>query len=117
MKKKPVLFKKVCHTTCYKFNTMWNPGETYEGEEDPGKHFSDRGVPKPELPPDDAGMDPRSTGEIRHILKTKYNSTKPGTWTRRKLWTALRDFEEAEARDESTNPSDGVTRPGRKKGK
>lgn len=30
----------VCHTQCYKFSTLWKPGDCIESDEDPGQHFS-----------------------------------------------------------------------------
>ena len=100
--------KATCHTTCYKFETMWQPGEVYEGDQDPGKHFSPDGVKDPSAPPPDAGSDPRSNKEIRNILQRKYNSTKPKSWNRKKLWAALQEFEMAEGQDEATNPSNDI---------
>jgi hypothetical protein len=108
-------YRAVCHTKCYWLNNLWSPGEVYEGDIEPGKHFSADGK-NPGAPPPSAADDPRSNVELRKILKEKYNATKPQNWSRKQLWQALRTLETAEAQDELTNPSDGVTRP-HKKGK
>ena len=99
-------FKKVCHTKCYKFATLWKPGDVYEGDADPGKHFSDDGEPDAHLPPPGPGSDPRTTAQIREILEKRFNSRKPQSWTRKQLWHALRDYEEKAERDELTNPTE-----------
>ena len=100
-------YKAVCHTKCYWLETLWEVGDVYEGSEKPCKHFSKDGeIGKPVAPPM-ACEDTRSTKEIIRLLKDKYNSQKPSSWSRQKLWAALRDFENAESRDESTNPSTG----------
>jgi hypothetical protein len=30
----------ICHTQCYKFSTLWKPGDVIESEEHPRQHFS-----------------------------------------------------------------------------
>jgi len=104
---KETLIRKTCHTKCYVFDTLWSPGDIYEGKQDPGKHFSHDGKLDKPLPPSGPGDDPRPTTELRKILKDKFGSTKPSSWQRKQVWTALRDFETAESRDASTNPSTG----------
>ena len=100
-------FKATCHTECYKYSTLWKPGDVYEGNEDPGKHFSRDGKKHGATPPPTAGEDPRPTIELRKILKDKYGSSKPSSWSRKQIWAALKEFETAESRDEVTNPSTG----------
>ena len=104
-------YKAVCHTKCYWQETLWKPGDVYEGSAKPCKHFSEDGKIDKPLPPPMACEDTRSNDEIRSILKDKYGSSKPSSWSRKQLWAALRQFETAESKDESTNPSDGVIRP------
>ena len=98
------VYKAICHTKCYWLETLWQIGEVYEGVYEPGKHFSADGKLDNPLPPPDAGADKRSNKEIREILKSKDNSTKPKSWSRKKLWAALNEFETAEGKDELTNP-------------
>lgn len=96
-------YRGICHTTCYWLETLWNPGEVYEGELPLCKHFSEDGKKDPELPPPDPGADPRSTATIRKVLKNKYGSSHPSSWPRRKLWEKLNEFETAQERDEATS--------------
>ena len=100
-------YKAICHTRCYWLDTLWSVGDVYQGSEKPIKHFSSDGEMGRPVAPPVAGDDPRSNVEIRKILKDKYGSTKPSSWSRKQLWAALRAFETAESRDEVTNPSTG----------
>ena len=61
-------FSATCHTKCYWLNNLWQPGEVYEGNHEPNKHFNQSGK-APELPPPDAGSDPRSNVQLRKDLK------------------------------------------------
>ena len=97
----------VCHTRCYWLETLWEPGEVYEGSDPLCKHFSADGKLDKPIPPPHPGDDPRSTNTIRNILKDKYNSDYPKHWSRKKVWAALIDFETMGSRDETTNPSTG----------
>ncbi len=100
-------YKAVCHTRCYWLETLWEVGDVYEGSIEPKYHFSKDGeLDKPVAPPM-ACEDTRSTKEITRLLKDKYGSTKPSSWSRKQLWATLRGFETAESRDEVTNPSTG----------
>lgn len=98
-------YKATCHTKCFWLDTLWEPGNVYEGHEPPNKHFSIDGKKDPEQPPANAGIDPRSTREIRRILRDVYGSTKPKSWTRKQLWQALHEFETGAAKDEAVTPS------------
>jgi len=100
-------YKAVCHTKCYWQETLWDIGDVYEGSEKPIKHFSEDGKIDKPVPPPMACEDTRSNNEIRRLLKDKYGSTKPSSWSRNQIWAALRQFETAESRDEVTNPSTG----------
>ena len=52
-----------------------------------------------------AGDDPRGTKELRSALRKFMNSPVPQTWSRKKVWSKLRERENAVARDAVTNPS------------
>ena len=99
-------YKAICHTKCFFKNTLWAPGEVYEGNDPPNKHFNEDGKVHGALPPRDAGMDKRSNEELRAILKKKFGSTKPKSYPRKKLWQTLKDFEAAAARDAATPEED-----------
>jgi hypothetical protein len=106
MAKAKELIRKTCHTKCYAFDTLWIPGDIYEGEEDPGKHFSDSGEVEIPPPPPNPGDDPRSNAQLKAALKAHpFNFTVPSSWPRKKIWQKLRDLENAYDRDESTNPN------------
>jgi len=95
------LIKKICHRKCYVFDTIWDVGDIYEGKEDPGKHFSDDGMGNPE-PPKIAADDPRSTAEMRDILKNKYGVTMRKNQLRKVVWAKLHEMELAAAQDVQT---------------
>lgn len=101
----------VCYRECYWKETLWKPGEVYEGDDLPGKYFNTDGK-SPELPPETAAADPRSNKEIREILSKKYNSSLPKSASRKKLWQRLHEFEIAESKDALT---DDPKKPGRSK--
>lgn len=97
------MYRAVCHTKCYWLETLWKPGDVYEGEFVPNKHFSEDGKIEPNLPPPDHGADRRSTKEIREILETVYDSHYPTDTKRKVLWRALNEFETATDRDFATS--------------
>lgn len=93
----------ICHTKCYWLDTIWDIGETYEGSIPPNKHFSTDGKKEVPDPPRNAGSDRRSNIELREALKQHpFNFSAPKSWTRKKLWEKLNDFEIALARDKAT---------------
>jgi hypothetical protein len=98
------LYKAVCHTKCYWLETLWQVGEIYEGKIKPIKHFSSDGKIDKPVPPPNPGDDKRSNKEIRDTLRDKYGSTKPMSWSRKKLWAAIHEFETARDKDELTSP-------------
>lgn len=104
-KPKQYLYRATCFRECYWLENLWKPGEVYEGNVPPGKWFNIEGTPEPELPPDDAGSDPRSNDEIRATLKEKYGASRPKSWPRKKLWADLHDLEMRNEKDESTSPT------------
>ena len=101
------MVRSICHTKCYWNETLWKPGEIYEGKEPvapPADRWfsSDGKVERPEPPPI-AGLDPRSNAVLRATLKTHpFNFTAPKSWNRKKLWEKLSEFETAQARDAAT---------------
>ena len=101
------MVRSICHTKCYWKETLWNPGEVYEGKEpvEPpaDRWFSTDGkVDRPEPPPI-PGLDPRSNDELRSTLKMHpFNFTAPKSWKRKQLWDKLTEFETAQARDAAT---------------
>ena len=98
-------FRAICHTTCYKFLTIWHPGDVYEGERDPGKHFSADGKLGKPVPPAEPGFDPRSNKElIAECKKHPHNFTVPRSWPRKKIWAKLQDLEIFASKDALTNP-------------
>ena len=107
-------YKAICHTKCFWLDTLWEVGETYEGDIEPGKHFSESGKPDADLPPMDAGKDPRSTNELKEILY-KAGFDVPEEWTRKQVWKKLTDAENAISKDELTNPSGASKQIKRKK--
>jgi hypothetical protein len=95
-------FRKICHTKCYKYETLWDVGDVYEGDEDPGKHFSDDGINTKPEPPKLACDDPRSTVLMVKILKETFGVTMPKSRGRKKIWAKLHEMEKAAAQDEQT---------------
>lgn len=100
-------YRAVCHKECYWLENLWKPGEIYEGEMPPGKHFSLEGEEPPEEKPIDPGVDPRPTKELKEKLSSAFNFKVPGSWSRKQIWYKLKDMEIAESKDELTNPSKG----------
>jgi len=100
--KKKFKHRKICHCTCYKFQTLWQPGDIYEGDEDPGKHFSDDGEAPDGAPAQTPMDDIRSTDELINELKNKFNVTMTKARGRKAVWNKLRDFEEKAAKDAQT---------------
>jgi len=107
------LYRGICHTRCYWLDTLWEPGDEYEGTEPLGKHFSEEGMPEPEKPPRTAADDPRSNQDLRDELKEHPNNfTAPRSWKRKQLWEKLRDLEMLRSRDaaeEDAGPKMNVT--------
>ena len=97
-------FRATCHTRCFWRDTLWEPGEVYEGDEPPNKHFNETGV-SPEKPPPEAADDPRSNNELRAALKKHpFNFTAPSKWTRKQVWAKLREMEAMYEKDAVTSP-------------
>ena len=94
-------YKGICHTKCYWLNTLWDIGETYEGDLPLIKHFSDDGTKDAALPPPKAGSDPRSNAVLREEIEMMGVSV-PKNWSRKKVWARLKELQEAEARDAIT---------------
>jgi len=100
------MITRTCHTKCYAFETLWKPGDVYEGEEDPGKHFSVSGEQEIPPPPPTPGDDPRSNKELKAALAAPpFNFKVPTSWPRKKYWQKLFDLENSYARDAQTNPN------------
>ena len=99
--------RSVCHTKCWWGQTLWDVGDVYEGSSPvpaPADRWfsSDGKVERPEPPPV-AGLDPRTNVELRESLKKHpFNFSAPKSWTRKKLWEKLNDFEIDLARDKAT---------------
>ena len=116
-KKQEKLFKAVCVRRCFKFNTLWKPGDVYEGVDDPGKHFSTEEDYEPDVPPRVPGDDPRSNDELRKALKAHpFNFTAPKSWNRKQIWAKLRDLEHAASKmaEEDDGPKMNITASARK---
>ena len=98
------LIKSVCHTKCYWRETLWDIGAIYEGSSPPPERwFSSDGKVEHPPPPPIPGLDPRSNVELRESLKKHpFNFSAPKSWTRKKLWEKLNDFEIDLARDKAT---------------
>ena len=98
------MFKSICHTKCYWKETLWEPGEIYEGEDEAiDRWFSSDGKVDRPAPPPIAGLDPRSNDQLRIDLKEHpFNFTAPKSWTRKQMWEKLSEFETAMARDAAT---------------
>jgi hypothetical protein len=96
-------YRATCHTKCYWLNNLWQPGEVYEGNEKPNKHFNSDGV-APEVPPPTPMDDPRPNIELRDTLaKRPFNFVAPDKWTRKELWGKLKEMELAASKDALTN--------------
>ena len=92
-------YSATCHTKCFWLNNLWMPGEVYEGNEEPIKHFNQSGK-APDLPPPDAGSDKRSNVQLRAALKKHpFNFTAPTKWIRKQLWAKLQELELAASKD------------------
>ena len=104
--KEEMIYEAVCHTKCYWLETLWQVGEVYKGSVEPNQHFSKDGKIDNPLPPPDAGADPRSTKTIIKVLKNKYASTNPKSWSRKKLWARLHEFETLQEQDEATSEAE-----------
>ena len=102
MAQKQYKYRKICHTDCYKFSTLWLIGDIYEGDEDPGKHFSDDGLPPDDIPATAGPDDPRSTNELIKELKTKFGVTMTKARGRKVIWAKLKDLEDKAAKDAQT---------------
>ena len=100
--KKSYAFKKICHTQCFKFDTLWKPGDIYEGNDDPGKWFSEDGTPEAPNAPQISTDDPRSTDQLIRDLKNKFGVTMPKTRGRKIIWAKLHDLETQASQDENT---------------
>lgn len=101
------MVRSICHTKCYWNETLWKPGEIYEGSEPVSfpadRWFSSDGKIEHPEPPPIAGLDPRSNAELRSTLKMHpFNFTAPKSWTRKQMWEKLTEFEHAQARDAAT---------------
>lgn len=97
-------YTAICHTDCYWKNTLWLVGEVYEGDDPPGKHFSQDGIRKGPRVPLDPGTDPRSNVALRQILKD-HGVGVPPNWSRKQMWARVRQIEIAVSKDELTNPN------------
>lgn len=104
-------YRSICHNKCYWKENLWMPGEIYEGEDPPGKHFHSEGEDAPEEEISEPGTDPRPTVKLKQILKDKFNFNVPMSWTHRKTWMKLRDMEISSSKDNLTNPSMKWTAP------
>ena len=97
------MYRSICHTKCYWLNNLWKPGQVYEGEIEPGKHFNADGKLDKPLPPANPGDDPRSNAELKMVLKKQHNFTVPTKWLRKQIWGKLKDLELAVSKDALTN--------------
>ena len=97
-------YSGTCHTKCFWLDNLWKPGEVYEGDHKPNKHFNSTGV-SPEIPPPTPQDDPRSNKEFRDELKG-LGFTAPSKWNRKQLWFKIKELEVAMAKDALTNPED-----------
>jgi hypothetical protein len=107
-------YEAICFRKCYWLDTLWDIGEVYAGDIPPNKHFNETGKPDAELPPMDAGMDPRPTKELKAMLEA-LNFKIPTSWSRKRIWKKLVDLEIAIEKDELTNPSEASKTPPRGK--
>ena len=94
-------YKVVCHTKCFWLNTLWEPGDIYEGTDEPARdenkvmrYFSVDGKP----PHTDktiraAGDDPRSTVEMLVTLSKKFGVEMPHDSLRVEVFEMLRKHE------------------------
>ena len=99
------MYKAICHTKCFWLDTLWQPGEVYEGEFEPGKHFNADGKLDKPLPPANPGDDARSNAKLKDELQ-KHNFKAPTKWGRKQLWAKLKDLEMARDKDELTDKTD-----------
>lgn len=95
-------YEATCHTKCYWLDNLWEPGEVYQGNEKPGKHFNQSGE-APELPPPAPVDDPRSNRELKAALLDKFDFKAPTKWVRTQIWSKLRDLELAASKDALTS--------------
>jgi hypothetical protein len=103
----PETYKAVCHTKCYWLETLWEKGDVYKGTIEPIKHFSQDGKTENPKPPPNPGDDQRSNVQLRSALKKHpYNFKAPSRWSRKQLWSKLKELEIAVEKDELTNPED-----------
>jgi hypothetical protein len=103
-------YRAVCHTQCYWLNTLWRPGEVYEGNLEPIHHFSVDGKLDKPIPPPEPGLDPRPNKVLRaELIRAPFNFDAPKSWPRKKLWSKLQEFERAEEMDELTSTTEVET--------
>ena len=97
-------YRAVCWKECYWKENLWSPGEIYEGEDPPGKYFHVEGEDPPEEQIMDPGSDPRPNTLLKKILKEQFGFKTPTSWTRRKIWAKLNEYETASSKDSATKP-------------
>lgn len=87
-------YRVICHTRCFWLNVLWDPGDIYDGYQQPPDHFSVDGSPphtNKELMA--AADDPRSTVEMLTTLRKKFGVEMPEEATRVEIFEALRQHE------------------------
>lgn len=104
-KSKKYRYRAICHTPCFWLDNLWSPGEIYDGDIEPGKHFSQDGDRGFEKPPESPAFDKRSNVELTAILKSEHNFTVPRNWNRKQIWSKLQSCELNASKDELTNPN------------
>lgn len=106
--KKTYRYKAICHTRCYWLETLWEPGDVYEGDHPANKHFNKTGyLDKDKAPSTDAGSDPRSTEELKIRLKL-YGMDIDDKWTRKQIWAKLSLADEQAVKDALTDSEAGM---------
>ena len=98
-------YQAICHTACYWLETYWEPGEVYQGDIPPNKHFSQDGKIDRVVLPRDAAADPRSNDELREFLKS-HNVRIPNNAARKTLWGKVNAIELAAEKDALTATKD-----------
>jgi hypothetical protein len=101
--KKEYKYRAICWKVCYWKENLWQIGDIYEGDDPPGKWFSDDGEsPGPETAKSPAD-DPRNNVQLREFL-ISHNVKMPKNASRKVLWNRVRDIENAEGLDAQTAP-------------